>query len=393
MKNKYFYPIYKLKIKSWIKYWLIKQTEFKGVLSDILEGTSFYLTDCLNMKFKIFDIIGRSVQDGDPTPENPVPIKNTGDNGSVNEKVQNKNLFDENAVTFTTGVLDDNGNPTGSTASHYTNNFYQVTPNTNYTLKGTLNTGSSSGRIYYYGKDKKWISRSESFGSNQKTFTTPEKCYYIKIQVVVSITLKTGDVQLEQNSTATSYVPHEEQNPSFPLSSGQKLMQGDYPADDEKVHHVRKQFTLDGSQLMSKFIYDLNLSTTNYNCFLYDDNEIKQATNDTEVFVLADKLKGTPSNQRTSDMANCWINHLSAGQLGMHVPNTITNTTELRTWLTENPITFEVLLAEEQTEDFTEEQKTAWEEIKKARTYKNVTHISSEDETPAELKIQYWKEV
>ena len=200
------------------------------------------------------------------------------------------------------------------------------------------------------------------------------------------------ELQLELGSTKTDYITHAEQNISFPLAQGQVLAEGDYLADDG-IHHVRKQFTLDGSQLMSKFIYNSNLSTTNFSCFLYSDDEIKRATNDTEVFVLADKLKGAPSNQRTSDMANCWINHLTAGQLGMHVPNIITNTSELKTWLTENPITFEVPLAEEVIDPYTEEQQAVWEQIKKIKTYKTVTHISSPDETPATMDMVYVRDL
>lgn len=512
MKNKHFYQIFKLKIKPWIKYWLIKQTEFKGVLSDILEGTSFYLTDSLNMKFKMFKIYGRTTQESTigknlwnneqvttteimeklptgfkitkssssrfggtylvnlpaeeykfygniktnavgsasgfvikyeddttstipyirildhatiaflknivsiqpyingsedigvyyeitdfmilsasetdtsyepytggepaPNPKYPMAIKNTGDNGSVNEKIQNKNLFDEDTVTFTVGVLDDNGNPTGSTASHYTNNFYQVTPNTNYTLKGTLNTGSSSGRIYYYDKDKKWISRSESFGSNQKNFTTPEKCYYIKIQVVVSITLKTGDVQLEQGSTASGYVPHSEQNISFPLAQGQNLMEGDYPDDDEKVHHVSGKMLFDGSS-DENWIYNptyayFYITTSGFKSADFCDHYSKE-TGET---LTNNHFRFNPNN------GNLYIKD-----------ERFTSASSFKTGLATNNIILQGELAEETTEDFTEEQKTAWEEWKKARTYKGGTIISSEDETPAELKIQYWKEV
>ena len=38
--NKYFYPIYKMKIKPWIKYWLLKKGLNPVVLSDLIEGTS-----------------------------------------------------------------------------------------------------------------------------------------------------------------------------------------------------------------------------------------------------------------------------------------------------------------------------------------------------------------
>lgn len=89
MRNKYFYPIFKLKAKSWIRYWLLKKTEFKGKLSEILEGFSFTLNNTLAMKFNLFEIYGNSIQDGTPSPENEVPIKSAGENGSITEKITN----------------------------------------------------------------------------------------------------------------------------------------------------------------------------------------------------------------------------------------------------------------------------------------------------------------
>ena len=38
--NKYFYPIYKMKLKPWIKYWVLKKGLNPIVLSDLIEGTS-----------------------------------------------------------------------------------------------------------------------------------------------------------------------------------------------------------------------------------------------------------------------------------------------------------------------------------------------------------------
>ena len=73
--NKYLFPIKKLKTKSWIKYWLSKREFNSYVLSQILTGTELYLENSVQKKFKIFNIIGHSEQDGEPTPENPVDIK------------------------------------------------------------------------------------------------------------------------------------------------------------------------------------------------------------------------------------------------------------------------------------------------------------------------------
>lgn len=94
--SKFLYPIYKLKTKSYIKWWLYhKKAGGSGVLSEILEGFSFNLENTLNRKFKLFEIEGNSVQDGSPSPDNEVPILSSGDNGSINEKIKNADGTEE----------------------------------------------------------------------------------------------------------------------------------------------------------------------------------------------------------------------------------------------------------------------------------------------------------
>lgn len=400
MKNKHFYQIFKLKIKPWIKYWLIKQTEFKGVLSDILEGISFYLTDSLNMKFKMFKIYGRTTQDGNPTPENPIPIKNTGDNGSVNEKVRNKNfIYDANhnkgtsitqdGITYT--VNDDGSISVNGTATA-NGTYYMIGGNGsqpltlkpgNYVLSGGI-SGDAWIRMFdgtnYY----------DTGSSTIKSFTLNDE-----INIWVGLRIKSGTTinatfypQLEIGSTATSYVPHAEQNISFPLAQGQKLMEEDYLADDG-VHHAMSEITINGTETGWK-----KYGTEEYytNTVMAD---AKKNTSNARLYGFCDKIK---TNNNTE--LPYWViakananNGIDIKQIQTYWGFTGSTVEEFTAWLAENPIKLQYLLEEEVIEPYTEEQKTAWEEIKKARTYKNITHISSEDETPAELKIQYWKEV
>lgn len=59
------------------------------------QGTEVTLENTIEATFTKFDVEGNSVQDGSPSPDNEVPIKSAGDNGSINEKIQNKNLLVE----------------------------------------------------------------------------------------------------------------------------------------------------------------------------------------------------------------------------------------------------------------------------------------------------------
>lgn len=337
MKNKHFYQIFKLKIKPWIKYWLIKQTEFKGVLSDILEGISFYLTDSLNIKFKMFKIYGRTTQDGNPTPENPVFIKNTGDNGSVNEKIENFNIWDEEWEVG--GISNSTGQNNSANTVIRSKNFISVQPNTQYYIKN----GTDYAWFYAYDKNKNFL--GYAFGSSSSVAneikTTISNCYYLRFQCrsQYGATYKNDIcINVSNPSINGKYVPHSEQNISFPLAEGQKLMQGDYLADDG-IHSLWNEDTVNGT-------------TSTFN-----DAKTNGA------YYCNQKVSGNLTGQ------------------------TITFDTSV----TNAIVQYE--LAQEQVIPYTQEQKTAWEQIKNLKTYKPVTHISSEDETPAELKIQYWKEV
>lgn len=395
MKNKHFYQIFKLKIKPWMKYWLIKQTEFKGVLSDILEGISFYLTDSLNMKFKMFDIIGRTTQESTTganimkfTPrtvsnqginyicDNGGSVKLTGTATSGLELAYNQS---QDKLTLASGTYKlkcvGNNIPTALKRTDINTSF-------NLDLNGeatiTIDTDNTEFRILIiatngttYNYDF-YITLTPGTTATTERYTGGEPAPNPNYSFPIKNTGDNGSVNEKvSNSDGT-----QEQNPSFPLSQGQKLMQGDYPDDDEKVHHVSGKMLFDGSS-DENWIYNptyayFYITTTGFKSIDFCDNYSKE----TSETLTNNHFRFNPNN------GNLYIKD-----------ERFTSASSFKTNLATNNIILQGELAEEQTEDFTEEQKTAWEQIKKARTYKNITHISSEDETPAELKIQYWKEV
>lgn len=105
--SKFLYPIYKLKTKSYIKWWLYyKKAGGSGVLSEILQGFSFNLENTLNRKFKLFEIEGNSVQDGSPSPDNEVPILSSGDNENLCDGINQEYWL--NTTTLIAGKLSGN---------------------------------------------------------------------------------------------------------------------------------------------------------------------------------------------------------------------------------------------------------------------------------------------
>ena len=387
--SKYLYPIYKLKTKSYIRWWLYNYLgKFNNyVLSEILTGTSFYLEDSTDRKFNIFDIIGRSVQDGVPTPENPVPIKNTGDNGSVNEKVQNKNLIDKiitNSRAWSNGVI--------SESSAYSRSDYiPIKPNTIYYLHHVMgNAVAFPG--WCYDKNKNAISNVRIDGNYDVSgkITTPANSSYLIVNFY-NDTIKDNPPMVEQSSTPSGYVPHSEQNISFPLAEGQKLMQGDYLADDG-VHHKMGEYIITGDESGWE-MFDTD------KCARIIKSDVAGVAFTEMGNIYCNQLTKTTQRNVQVGAIDYGISVRTTGNNGFAIRNKDYSTKiQYINWFktqynANTPIKIQYKLATEVIDPYTEEQKTAWGEIKKARTYKNVTHISSEDETPAELKIQYWKEV
>lgn len=351
-------------------------------------GTSIYIDDSASAKNKSIGLTGNTTQDGTPTPENPVEIKNTGDNGSVNEKVQNKNLLPSQSEFEFGDISSSNGQNTSSDIYIRTKGYIQVSVSTNYRFSSLLTTSNAIWNVYEYDENLNYIKRSYQ----PYNITTQTNTKYIRFAVghlspLSTITLNdllNDKMMLEEGSTASEYQAHEEQNISFPLAHGQKFMQGDYLADDG-VHHVMGEFVLDGTKGGYNSDYNwyyIALSTLGISVksFKLLSNYFKNISY--SEFSANQSLNGISYNaSNLSQVTHILIRNAS-----------FTNVEEYKTWLARVLPIVQYELAEEVIDPYTEEQQIAWEEIKKTRTYNPVTHISSEDETPATVNIEYVKD-
>ena len=315
------------------------------------------------------------MQDGDPTPENPIEIKNTGDNGSVNEKVQNKNLLNVSNVFEITGYRSIPINLKANENYIVSASKISEAGNTKDRLLGLLNEDNTTSYIYSFRTTNLTINIKPS--KNVKSILIYSQNGYTQS---VGITSVFYDLMISKEEG--KYQPHEEQTLSFPLAEGQKFMEGDYLADDG-VHHKRIERVFDGSDDENWSLQSINSNgIANFAIGLADYSGRDENLSLCDYF----SSQSTPIAQTTNEGYYLTISKT----LYIRIKSTTASTVaELRTWLSNHNMKFQYELVEEQTEDFTEEQKTAWGEWKKARTYKNVTHISSEDETPANVEIEY----
>lgn len=165
----------------------------------------------------------------------------------------------------------------------------------------------------------------------------------------------------------------------FPLEEGQRLMLGDYPGSDKKIHHVRKQISLDetkdwkqSSVISSVFYLDLEENITQ------DTTKFSLICNQ---YVYGGILEDTVSNAKNNEIYGFISNSTLLKRIVLRNDN-FTDLQSFKNSLSEQkgiPLILEFNLAEEETEDFTEEQKTAFEQLQNCDMYKPVTNITTEE--------------
>lgn len=110
---------------------------------------------------------GKSEQDGTPSPNNIISIRNIGDN--INEFSSKLELGE---------ISNDTGINSINTNSIRTKDYIKVKPNTTYTIK---NSNNYMNVIYFYKKDKTYINYSYSTETSY-TFTTGPTAEYIRVR-------------------------------------------------------------------------------------------------------------------------------------------------------------------------------------------------------------------
>lgn len=112
--------------------------DFKGYLREVTGTDSVTLTDCMGSDLVSLSVTGNAVQDGTPSPDNPVEIQGCGD--------RTANLFDVSLKyggSWSSAVIDDSGwvtydyiNPNDTTAypAFFTRANAEIKPDTTYTV-------------------------------------------------------------------------------------------------------------------------------------------------------------------------------------------------------------------------------------------------------------------
>lgn len=419
--SKFLYPIYKLKTKSYIKWWLYhKKAGGSGILSEILEGFSFNLENTLNRKFKLFEIEGNSEQET-TTGKNRVDVTS----GTTN--IPSTLTLTQNAD----GTLALNGN-TGGTLYYAIQNmkFANIVNGNSYKLvtkvkSGTWNAGVIG--MQFIDSNAQQIQSLQNSRSSQESKVINGDVNEVRLylsgtfsatNLVIEIMLVNAN---ETDDTFEKFTYGASPNPNYkqPIyragdngSINEKITNSDgtkeqdysipvqQPMRSNKDKTIKDKFVVksDNKKYERHYIGEVVLNGSE-EIYLYNDNGNRAVfyINVSDLYDYTNSAE-TPellSNRfRPVSQTATWEPGGIACRIGeraiFFIFETGTTVNDFKNWLSAHNVVVQYKLAEPLDLPCTEEQIQQLENL--PSTYKDFTIINSEDETPAHLKIQYYKE-
>mgnify|MGYP004638245035 CR=1 FL=1 len=314
--------------------------------------------------------------------------------GSVEVKVVNKNLFDKNNANVVDFFVDGE-NKIQSWAGEVGTVYISINPNTTYTVSKKVSsrfTVATSKEVPAVGVEVNAVSNRTA---SNLTITSRDDdkylliFYYKKSDDALSAKEIRDSIQTERGSTATDFVEHQEQTITMPVQ--QEMLQGDYFGwkNEKEVHGWNKKI-FDGTE-------NINISTRG-NSFLCRLTDILSDTKENQIPLIICNMYKTVSWQNRD------VNNIekSISQYGLNVgfdKGDLTTVEEFKALLKSKydagtPVEVYYKLAVANELAFTDEQKAIAKQIKETlHTYKNVTHVYSDDEVSPIVSVEYAKDL
>lgn len=360
-----------------------------------------YLTNgaTYNSKIKLMLVSGSQEKDVEPytggipspNPDYPSEIKNVKENVRIN--IRNKNFCDldileklkEKAITI---------NSLNSFTINLKNGRMGITSRINIMLPDGIDK-SKKYRIKYHRKmnNTSFLPRLSALYVDGSKDEVEDRILEADYEYVTSgkelsgmtlswNTQEQGGIVTFSNISITEinensdFEESKKQTIIFPFKQGQKLMQGDYLADDG-IHHTKTQIVLDGVTNGLKVSNVTKHSNDIYYCVI---NLVKQSLNNTTDVSSMYCSHFMPHFEVRP--GSCYIASSGLYLVLVLTDQTITTVDAANTWLATQkekgtPVVIEYELAEEEIETYTEEQKEAYEQRKNARSYDDITHVFS----------------
>lgn len=321
----------------------------------------------------------------------------------INEVVCNKNLLNcknLSNIAVNTGIeIDEDGYVSSGIQDtrkwdYENSNWFLTLPKGTYIISliyETTPTNSATGLVVFKSDNTRLFDANylPSFLSKIPIFTLEEKS---KIGILLKMFDIKYKIQIEKATTATDYAEHEEQNISIPTQQPFRAI-GDvrdcFVVKENGKRYERHwiaRIVLDGTQNISQ---SASYSDDEYFCgylsgSITNLDEAMQITTDsfntigiyTEIFDKECIAKRKQLHMRI--LANRLSENSSSG---------------LTSYLASNPITVDYVQVTPTDIECTAEQNEALDKLENARTYKNVTHIYSNDEVSPLMDVTYAKDL
>ena len=186
---------------------IIENAELR--FKETASGEHIHLDDSADSKLVEFGLYGKAVQDGIPTPENPVEIEVAGNDGSVEVKSCGSNILNNN--DYELGSYKNDGTLISDASIYRFNKEFLVIPNkTIYLLKKLV--------IYWYGDNSNFISMDST---GKLSLAVPQGAKYAKARIFASdfSTFNNNDYMVSRTPIA-AHEPYKEAVSTIPTPNG-----------------------------------------------------------------------------------------------------------------------------------------------------------------------------
>lgn len=290
--------------------------------------------------------------------------------GCINEVICNDNLFNKDKAINGAFILADTGELSYN-SNWNISEYIPVIAGKKYIVYGVVSTTAA-----FYDKNKKFI-KTQSITMNNIIVAT-EEIKYIKIDVKNDY-LNTAVII--EGTEEKGYIEHKSQTYTIPTQ--QEMLEGDYfDWDNEEEVHNWKKVVLTGDEGWERETTE----SYGYRFRLLPNPEAK--SDNTKKNIFCNKLNRKTANETW--LGNDGIS--ASSKIHIYLKEYSTKTLdEFKIWLKEHMLTVYYKLAKPTRLAFTDEQKALAKELNNARTYKNVTNITTDSK--AILDLDYAKDL
>lgn len=364
---------------------LIYKTDWTFIGQDIGNGVTFTLEEDANVFIYIWVKNGITVNttvypqlEGGTVatpyvPYNSLEIKDVGKNLYTKKDISGTRIVEVNINELTVGTYTLSAVATSSDTDRTQCLVYDATNNKNL---GYLNRNVRSSFTFTLKKPTKKLNfyASINYGLGEND------------------TFKFADIQIEQGTTATLYKPYQEQKVDFPLSEGQKLMEGSYLADDG-IHHIRKQYTFTGNEVITLN----NRQYENCACFYINNQNLINKQNNYITKEMCSHFTYDSLAYKENRDVECITDNISIPhrliifQI-LKTRLTSIDVTGFKAYLSEQyangtPVIIEYELAEEEIVPYTETQQEAWEKLRHFKGLNGENNITAQGTMTSTLDL------